>query len=104
MSRRKRSTWLLSNKPVGTSPPKRPIRSDQRISSGSTNNVRHQSIVKRGRLAARCRYSHSAGRMKVSGRKRASSLSPVMKMRHISAVPMRFARPAARKAPLLTPM
>jgi hypothetical protein len=35
--------------------------------------------------------------------KRASSLSPLMKMRYISAVLMPLARPAARKAPELTP-
>jgi hypothetical protein len=102
-SRRKRSISVLSNNPLGTSPPKRVIRSAQRASRGANSSSRHHCVARRGRLAARRMYSKKAGRMNVSGRNCTSSLSPVMKIRHISAVSMRLARAAARKAPLLTP-
>ena len=103
-SRRKCSSARLSNSPVGTSPPKRDISSDQRSArAGLLSSRRLQASDSPGRRAIRRRYSPTLGRRKVSGRKLMSSLVPVMKPRHISSVPMRLARPAARKAPLLTP-
>jgi len=56
-----------------------------------------------GTPAARRRYSSTAGRTNASGRKRATCESPVMKMRHNSAVSRPLAKPAAIKAPELTP-
>ena len=81
----------------------RVTRSDQRESPRPNHRSWVSLAVSRGIEAARRMYSSSAGRRKVSGRKVTSWLSPLMKIRHSSAVSMRLARPAAKNAPELTP-
>ena len=81
----------------------RGIISFMRAPAGSVIRLLHQSKARPGRAAARLPYSANAGFRNMRGLKRISGWSPVMKMRHISAVPKRFTRPAARKAPELTP-
>jgi hypothetical protein len=102
-SRRKRSISALSNRPVGHQPAEAVDRIGPARIAAAEDDVAPPFHRQARALAARRMYSMNAGRRKVSGRNCTSSLSPVMKIRHISAVSMRLARPAARNAPELTP-
>ena len=93
----------LSNRPVGMAPPKRPTSSLRCDPLGSVSRSFHHSKARRGTAEARRTYSMKAGRRNICGWNFTWSLSPLMKIRHISAVSSRLARPAARKAPELTP-
>ena len=101
--RRKFSTSVLSNSPGGIRAEKRTSMSLSRVLRPPITRSRPQPASRPGRREDRCMNSRKAGRMKDSGRNCRRSSWPVMKIRHISSVDMRLARPAARKAPELTP-
>jgi hypothetical protein len=81
----------------------RVTRSDQRESPRPDSMSRVSRAASFGNATRVAGIRPVARRRKVSGRNTTSSLSPVMKIRHSSAVSMRLARPAAKNAPELTP-